>query len=196
MSNSTPSVHPRKLHIVQAAVSCFLKRGYHQTGVRDIAAEAGISLGNLYNHFKGKDAVLSYIADIEGEELAPFVNMLCAPDEPLETMNRFIGAYLDYAKRPENALLGVEIMTEALRTPEIATAFGRNRAQLIAALVQCLKAGAKTGGFTPFDDPDEIAGTLLDAIEGHGLRALLAAKPRKAASKRSVQDFLMRGLRT
>ena len=58
MTDKEKSIHPRKIEIVHAAVTCFLERGYHQTGVRDIAKQAEVSLGNLYIHFKGKEALL------------------------------------------------------------------------------------------------------------------------------------------
>jgi AcrR family transcriptional regulator len=48
----------RRAHILEAALMSLLEKGYHQTGVRDIAKRAGVSLGNLYNHFSGKHAVL------------------------------------------------------------------------------------------------------------------------------------------
>ncbi len=40
--------------ILQAAHHLFVTHGYHGTSMRSIAAEAGIALGGLYNHFPGK----------------------------------------------------------------------------------------------------------------------------------------------
>ena len=68
----------RKQKIIEAAVVCILKKGYHQAGMRDIAEAAGVSLGNLYNHFPGKQAILMELAAIEGAELEAFI-------APLET---------------------------------------------------------------------------------------------------------------
>ena len=59
------AVARRREQILEAAVTCFIENGYHQTGVRDIARRAGISLGNLYNHFPGKHDVLAEIAALE-----------------------------------------------------------------------------------------------------------------------------------
>src|SRR5258705_237070 len=38
-----------------AALRLFLQRGFNAVGLRDLAAEAGVSLGNVYNHYDGKD---------------------------------------------------------------------------------------------------------------------------------------------
>ena len=110
MSEEPAPIHPRKLEIVEAAVTCFLEKGYHQTGVRDIVGQAGISLGNLYNHFKGKEAILVFIAEIEGQELSGFIDNLSTNDDPAATLKWFIGEYAAYVALPENALLGVQQM--------------------------------------------------------------------------------------
>ena len=39
------------------------KRGFHQTSMHDISAEAGISVGLIYRYFKNKDEVISAMAD-------------------------------------------------------------------------------------------------------------------------------------
>ena len=49
--------------IVQAAIRCFAKKGYHATKTADIAKEAGVSEGTLYNYFKDKSAL--FVAVIE-----------------------------------------------------------------------------------------------------------------------------------
>ena len=193
MPETEKPIHPRKIEIVHAAVTCFLERGYHQTGVRDIAKQAGVSLGNLYNHFKGKEAVLAFIAEVEGEELAGFIDLLSEPDDPQAALEQFIGDYAEYVSRPENALLGVEILTEALRNAVIAEVFGKNRSLLIEALVRCLNIGSRLGVFAPYDDQREVACMVLDTLEGHGLRSL----SKKASGEIGIQtlrSILLNGL--
>ena len=194
MPDKEKPVHPRKIEIVHAAVTCFLERGYHQTGVRDIAKQAGVSLGNLYNHFKGKEALLAFIAEIEGEELAGFIDLLSEPDDPQAALEQFINDYAEYVSRPENALLGVEILTEALRNALIAEVFGKNRSLLIEALVRCLNAGSRLGVCAPYDDQREVAFMVLDALEGHGLRSL-SQKASGENDIRTLRSIILNGLK-
>ena len=193
MPEAEASIHPRKLEIAHAAVTCFLEHGYHQTGVRDIAKQAGISLGNLYNHFKGKDAVLAFIAELEGKQLLEFIELLSNSDDPREALEQFIDQYAAYAARPENALLGLEILTEALRNPVIAEVFGANRRRLIDALVSCLNKGTKIGIFMQYDHPRAVACLVLDALEGLGLRGLSTNKPGEYGI-RSIRSLIFDGL--
>lgn len=194
MSAETHPIHPRKLKIVDAAVTCFLEKGYHQTGVRDIVRQAGISLGNLYNHFKGKEAILVFIAEIEGQVLSDFIDRLSDNDDPRATLGWFSTGYAAYVSLPENALLGVEILTEALRNPAIADVFGRNRNRLIAALAGCITQGTKSGVFAPRIDPRIVACIILDALEGQGLRRLSSPSGDNLATD-TIGSFILNGLK-
>jgi AcrR family transcriptional regulator len=48
---SQPQLEPtldRRTQILDAALVCFAKRGFHQTSMHDISADAGISVGLIY----------------------------------------------------------------------------------------------------------------------------------------------------
>lgn len=47
--------------IEDAAYELFLEQGYSATSMRQIANQAGIALGGIYNHFKGKDNIFEAI---------------------------------------------------------------------------------------------------------------------------------------
>lgn len=60
----------KKIH--DAAIRLFTRKGFHGTGIREIAREAGVSLGNLYNHHKNKHELFTAIMDeMEAEYTAP-----------------------------------------------------------------------------------------------------------------------------
>ncbi|WP_332852363.1 TetR/AcrR family transcriptional regulator [Duganella sp. S19_KUP01_CR8] len=185
----------RKQLIVEAACACFLRKGYHQTGVRDIAAEAGISLGNLYNHFAGKDAVLAEIAALEADELLPFVAHLQAAADPMAALMGFLEAYLDYAARPENALMTLELVAEAVRNPSIAATFAGNRQGLLRALGAVLEAGAASGRLRRSAHPGETACLLLDLVEGQALRSVLGDVARPSMAREELLHFAAHALR-
>lgn len=51
-------VEERRGQIVKAATKLFSEQGYYLTTIQDIAGEAGISVGLIYQYFKDKDDVL------------------------------------------------------------------------------------------------------------------------------------------
>jgi AcrR family transcriptional regulator len=53
----------RRRAILDAASHVFLKKGVHGAGMRDIAAELGMAVGNLYYYFEDKQDLLAYVQE-------------------------------------------------------------------------------------------------------------------------------------
>lgn len=53
----------RRVQILDAATKVFAERGFHRSRVKEIAREAGVSEGTIYNYFEDKDALLIGILD-------------------------------------------------------------------------------------------------------------------------------------
>lgn len=49
--------------IVEAAFGCFAERGYHATGIADIAAQLGIGHGTFYRYFANKRDIVEHVID-------------------------------------------------------------------------------------------------------------------------------------
>src|SRR5438045_6821019 len=79
----------RRAQILEAAVVCFAKRGFHQASMHDISTEAGISVGLIYRYFQNKEAVIAAMADRHKQEIQELVERARqAPSllEALETL--------------------------------------------------------------------------------------------------------------
>lgn len=73
--------------ILEASKKLILKKGYNATSMRDIAEEADITPGAIYNHFKGKEEIFETLI----EESIPLFQMNIRMDtieitEPEETL--------------------------------------------------------------------------------------------------------------
>jgi AcrR family transcriptional regulator len=51
----------RRALLADAAAELFRERGYHQVGVNDIAAAAGVTGPAVYRHFRGKQDILAHV---------------------------------------------------------------------------------------------------------------------------------------
>ena len=58
-----PKALARKLEILRSASYAFGERGYYETGMRDIASDLGMTVGNLYYYFENKQALLYFCQD-------------------------------------------------------------------------------------------------------------------------------------
>jgi AcrR family transcriptional regulator len=52
-----------KQAIIEAALMLFREKGYHGTSMRQIANEADIALGGIYNHFASKEEIFAAVLD-------------------------------------------------------------------------------------------------------------------------------------
>jgi AcrR family transcriptional regulator len=49
--------------ILDSARDLFISQGYHGTGIREVATAAGLTVGAVYNHFAGKQAIFERVFD-------------------------------------------------------------------------------------------------------------------------------------
>ncbi len=175
----------RRTHIIESAALCFIDQGFHKTSVRDIAKRANISLGNLYNHFENKTALIAEIAALEAEELAGVAKTLAGHAPAQKRMARFVKAYFKATSSPENAVLTAEIMAESMRSPGIAAGYSANRQTLVNALIPVLQA------LTPNAPPEPRAQLILDLIEGAGIRVAFESPKARKAARAAVLDWIL-----
>lgn len=177
MNRKASKLERRRL-IVETAAECFIERGFHQTSIRDIANKAGISLGNLYNHFEGKAELIAEIAEIEAEEIRQILKGFDGNENSEFNLPEFVSAYFDHLAVPENAVLSAEITAEAIRNPAVAIRFEKNRANLISHL-------AKNYSEFGSDNMNKVP-LILDLIETAAFRAAFENPKPKANIKRTL----------
>lgn len=136
----------RRTHILDAAERSFVRAGFHRTTMQDVAAEAGMSPGNLYRYFSSKDAL---VAGLCGRDRASLASQFA---EVRESGSDFLSAFRELGRRHfkddmcAKAQLGLEIWAEATRNPAVAamqTEFDREISeQFVAAFDAAKDAGA------------------------------------------------------
>jgi AcrR family transcriptional regulator len=73
----------RKQHIVDAAIRVFAAHGYHGATTRDVAKEAGVADGTIYNSFENKAALLLALLDpLDVAKAPPPPSPVPIPDDP------------------------------------------------------------------------------------------------------------------
>jgi len=62
-SKDADLVRERRQLLIGAAVRVFKEKGFHETTVRDIGREAGMTQGTIYNYVESKDDILYLVCD-------------------------------------------------------------------------------------------------------------------------------------
>jgi AcrR family transcriptional regulator len=52
-----------RARVIEAAYALFQKKGFHGASMRDIAEEAGVAVGGIYNHFHDKGELFAAVLD-------------------------------------------------------------------------------------------------------------------------------------
>ncbi|WP_245930682.1 TetR/AcrR family transcriptional regulator [Methylobacterium radiodurans] len=109
----------RREHILDAAEACFVRNGFHRTTMQDLAREAGMSPGNIYRYFESKEAVVRGLAERDRERGMALVEEFERAGDRRGALLRIIEHYFAHMTR-EDAVLRVDLWSEATRNPDIA----------------------------------------------------------------------------
>jgi AcrR family transcriptional regulator len=77
-----------RTEITEAAYRLFLEKGYHGTSMRQIAKEAGIALGGIYNHFSSKEDIFVSVLLLHHPYYDVLPAMKAAQGETIESFVR------------------------------------------------------------------------------------------------------------
>jgi TetR/AcrR family transcriptional repressor of uid operon len=111
----------RRTQILDAAVVCFAKRGFHQASMHDISAEAGISVGLIYRYFQNKEAVISAMADRHKSEIHDILERARQAPSLLESLEILFTAHCGSGRGPRiTSAFVVDLFAEASRNPGVA----------------------------------------------------------------------------
>jgi TetR/AcrR family transcriptional repressor of uid operon len=195
MSQSPIESSPdRRSQILDAALICFAKRGFHQASMHDISAEAGISVGLIYRYFENKEAVISAMADRHKKEIGEVLERARQASTLLESLEILFTAHCcEDAPQVVSAFV-VDLYAEASRNPRVAdlvrdvlaTAMDGVR-DLIARAPEAQNAGNDLR-------PDELAELIFAVARGMLMLDVLRPQEMTAAERRARQLEVTRRL--
>jgi AcrR family transcriptional regulator len=183
----------RRAQILDAAIVCFAKRGFHPTSMHDISAEAGISVGLIYRYFQNKEAVISAMAERHKKQIQELLQQAAQAPSLLESLEILFTAHCCEEPKLQSAFV-VDLYAEAARNPEIAglvldvvdTAMG-GVTELIA---RSPEGEGSAGGL----GPNELSELIFAVARGMLMRDVLQPVEMTAAERRERQLQVARRL--
>ena len=158
----SPRSASRKREILEGASRVFRRQGLYGTGMRDIATELGMHVGNLYYYFENKEEILTFCQEEALSALLALAREVTASGAPPETQLRdlMIGHVLQLNRQVPGSLAHLEI--EALTGPA-RRRVQRQRDTYERIYRELLVAGTRSGAFE-IDQPKVAAMALLGAL--------------------------------
>lgn len=165
-----PKSEEMKEKIRIAAINVMSERGFHLTTTDEIAKEAGCSVGSIYNYFRNKDDILSYIFQVERESIEDIFRELESQTLNVpETIKRFMEIYYD--RIISNEKVGKIIFDESNRFTQGLSSEVLDWLMLINEFfVEMLTRGIKEGSVRSNIDLDIYAAAIMGALNSVAIR--------------------------
>ena len=151
----------RTRQILDAALTVFSRKGYGEATMPDIAREAGVAVGTIYNYYEGKrELLVSLLASYVSTQ--PFVRLL---EQTLETGDRaFVTAVikerLDFGFQNMDRFFF--LMSEVQRDPELRQLYAQEVLWPVLVLLEkYIESRVTAASFRPVD-----AGLVARALGG------------------------------
>jgi AcrR family transcriptional regulator len=166
----------RRRQILDAARRCFIRKGFHQSSMTDVLAEAELSAGAVYRYFPSKNAIVAAIAEEAlTQGLAELEEVLS--QDPLPALDDVLGRVFTGVSAlagPDGpARIGLQVWGEAMHDEalrEIMVGILTRIRGMFTELARRLKAD----GQLPADaDPFQAGAALFALVPGFMLQRLV-----------------------
>jgi TetR/AcrR family transcriptional regulator, transcriptional repressor of aconitase len=185
--------------IIAAAAEVFAEKGYQRATIADVVQRSGLSVGAIYTHFKGKDALFIHSCElISGQGLDQLAIRLAPLTTTADKLAAAAAYYVETIDEFEDAPGQVGLVrawAEAPDEPEVREMLTRRREQLVGAALMLLHEGVARGELPSWLDVDGYARGFLGLLDGLLLQRIEAGegyRPEESVRRtRAVLDVLL-----
>lgn len=194
------SAHPiepapgRREQILNAAVLCFAKRGFHQTSMHDISAEARISVGLIYRYFENKEAVISAMADRHKAEIHGVLDRARQASTLLESLEILFTAHCCENSPKVQSAFVVDLYAEASRSPQVADLVRDVLQTAMDGVTDLIARSPEVKEATHSLTPREMSELIFAVARGMLMRDVLQPQALPATERRAQQLEVTRRL--
>ncbi|MFT3729598.1 MAG: TetR family transcriptional regulator [Terricaulis sp.] len=168
----------RRAQILEAALYRFRERGFRQTTIEEICAEARISPGALYRYFDSKADIIAAIALDARADAEAALDSLSGSESLVSGLSELARAFCATFDKEGDAALLADIWAEAARDPLLAKAL-RDRDRIAAERIStAITKAQRDSSIYPALPAAEAAEILMAALEGMALKRALNRETR------------------
>jgi AcrR family transcriptional regulator len=173
-----PKVSPehleaRKQQILDAAMECFAREGFHRTTMKHIVDESGLSPGAIYKYFSSKDQIIDAIARERHAQEHALLSSVIEEDDKAQSLQQLARAFFanfaggEYKKARR---VGVEVWAEALRNPEVLKTVRRGVDEPRKLLARIVTRCQERDEIPSHIDADDFARVIIAIFHGFVLQ--------------------------
>jgi AcrR family transcriptional regulator len=189
-----PLVLDRRTQILEAAVACFAKRGFHQASMHDISTEAGISVGLIYRYFQNKEAVIAAMADRHKNEISSLLERAGQAPSLLEALEILFTAHCCEDSPTVLSAFVVDLYAEASRNPAVADLVRDVLHTAMDGVTKLIARSPEGQHAADGQTPSELAELIFAVARGMLMLDILQPQEMTAAERRAKQLGVTRRL--
>jgi TetR/AcrR family transcriptional regulator, transcriptional repressor of aconitase len=166
----------RRLEILDAAMVCFSRQGFHRTSMQDIVKESNLSPGAIYNYFKSKDDIIVAIANDRRAVERVLLSEARKQPNVVAVLTRLRDVFfgeLPGPKERRRRRLSVQLWAEAQRNPKIRKIVRRGMSSARHLLRAIISEARRKGEISKQIDPDAAARFMIASFQGFVLQTEL-----------------------
>ncbi|WP_203248428.1 TetR/AcrR family transcriptional regulator [Sporosarcina beigongshangi] len=177
-------IEKRREQMIQGAVKLFKEKGFHRATTREIAKEAGFSIGTLYEYIRTKEDVLYLVCDSIYNEVHSRLSTLPTQEGTIDGLRLAINQYFHLIDDMSDEFL--VMYQESKSLPKDALTYVlKKEMEMVALFEKLLQACAKSGNL-------RIAQADIDIAAHHiVVQGQMWAFRRWALSKNyTIEDYI------
>ncbi len=137
----------RRKEIVNAAVDLFVRKGFHNTTIREIAQKFGMSVGTLYEYIRTKEDILLLVCDYINDTVRMRVKpSLEITEDSVQSLYNAIGTYYRIMDEMQDYIIFLYQETKSLSHGNREYIF-KSEEDMTQIFEDILKRGVKQGVF-------------------------------------------------
>jgi TetR/AcrR family transcriptional regulator, repressor for uid operon len=192
--NPLESSPDRRTQILEAAMVCFAKHGFHQASMHDISTEAGISVGLIYRYFENKEAVIAAMADRHKKEIHEVLERARLAPSLLESLEILFTAHCCENSPKVQSAFVVDLYAEASRNPQVANLVLGVLQTAMEGLTDLIARAPEAQRSAHDLTPNEMAELIFAVGRGMLMRDVLQPPELTSEERRTRQLEVTRGL--
>ncbi len=172
---SREQAQARRQQILRAMFNCLAEQGYARVTMRDIAKEAGISVGTVYLYFRDKNEIIAALQQQSDDRVEEGLTKQ-AGQTPAQELQATLEYLLMEMEEPETGAtlrVDLQLWAESVHHDSLGTLARRVLAEKTHMFAELIRAAQAAGQMPQAWDSESLARLLIAIISGMELQKAL-----------------------
>lgn len=159
----------RREQILEAALICFARSGFHRTTMHEIVQQAELSPGAIYLYFSSKEDIIAALANERHHREQELLARIGEGDEIQAALYQLVHAFFAPLSEPSERLrrrLGIQIWAEALCNEQLLALIRRGVDEPRKRLAELIRLAQRRRECPTHLDQDALARIMIALFHG------------------------------